>query len=151
MGWTVGPEVTVPLPHSAGFFMRIGDDLRKSVVFFGYADPSTPTGATLIGTGFLLIYKHAPYLVTAAHLSHQLGSDPFILRVNRKDGTAENLHADGVKWSEHPDPAVDVALVELGIPASAAYDVVYFDGEVMLVTNDMIKEEQRFKMTLKTQ
>src|SRR5262245_15232441 len=123
--WTLGPEVKIPLAGSPGFSMRIADDLRQTVVFFGYADASRSTGITCIGTGFLLGYKNTGYLVTARHLSHQLGNDPFLLRVNRKDGTAENLHADNVKWHEHSDPSVDVSLVNLHLDSGSRYDAIY--------------------------
>lgn len=139
--WTLGPEVNLPLAHSPGFTMRIADDLRKSVVFFGYSDPSKPTGITCVGTGFLLLYKNAPYLVTARHLSHQLGNDPFLLRVNKKDGTAENIHADGVEWFEHTDPVVDVAVVHFFAPSTGQIDAVYLDGDEMLASGDVLARE----------
>lgn len=141
MPWGLGPEVTVPLPHSAGFSVRVTDDVRKSVVFFGYADTSRPSGIVCIGTGFLLIYKGGPYLVTAKHLSHQLGADPFLLRVNRKDGTAENLHADGVQWFDHSDPEVDASATPLHIGNDTAYAAMYLSGDEMLLSPEKLIQE----------
>ena len=69
--------------------MRISDDLRKSVVFFGYEDALKPSGITGVGTGFMLAHDEVGYLVTVKHLSQMLGADPFLLRLNRKDGTAD--------------------------------------------------------------
>lgn len=70
--------------------MRIADDMRKGVVFFGYLD-STPGkgGIDCIGTGFFLIHEGLQYLVTARHLSHELGSNPFLIQLNKNDGTSE--------------------------------------------------------------
>ena len=141
MGWTLGPEVTIPLPHSPGFYMRIHDDLRKSVVFFGYEDTTKPTGIVCIGTGFLLSLEGVGYLITARHLSHQLGNDPFLIRINRKDGTAENLHVDHASWFEHADPTVDVSLVNLHIAGDTHYDALYLPSEHYLMTDATINEE----------
>jgi hypothetical protein len=102
--------------------MRIGDQIRESVVFFGYSDKKQKSGIRCVGTGFLLEYDGVQYLVTAKHLSHSLGRDPFLIRVNRKDGTAENLPVDDVDWTEHPDPTVDVSAVPLTIEDQHKYE-----------------------------
>lgn len=119
--------------------MRINDDLRKSVVFFGYPDVGAGSGIRCIGTGFLLAYKGIPYLVTAKHLSHDLGDDPFLIRLNKRDGTSENLQADGVAWFEHPDPAVDVSLTHMRIGSASDYDVNYIPGDAMMMSPDKLK------------
>src|SRR5260370_39693629 len=103
--------------------MRIGNQIRESVVFFGYPDKTQKSGIRCIGTGFLLEYEGVQYLVTAKHLSHSLGRDPFLIRVNKKDGTAENLPADDVDWTEHPDPTMDVSVVPLTIEDQSKYEV----------------------------
>ncbi len=139
--WGLGPERSVPLPFSPGFFMRIHDDLRKSVVFFGYADTTKPSKITCVGTGFLMSYQRTPYLVTVKHLSLQLGRDPFLIRINTKSGAAENLHVDNVGWFEHSDPLVDLAIVNLHIGRDADYDVMYVDGDAMLATSKVIDDE----------
>jgi hypothetical protein len=83
--------------------MRIRDDLRKCVVFFGHADETPGKGGiNCIGTGFLVAYEEAGYLVTAKHLADQLGDDPFLLRLNTKDGKSQNLPADGATWAVLP-------------------------------------------------
>jgi len=103
--------------------MRISDEMRKCVAFFGYADDTPGKGGIdCIGTGFFLIHGGLVYLVTAKHLSFDLGSDPFLVRLNRHDGTSENLPVDNVIWFEHPDPTVDVAAVPIYIPNILSYD-----------------------------
>jgi hypothetical protein len=122
--------------------MRIGDDIRKSVVFFGYVDHSPGNGGIeCVGTGFLMAYKNVGYLVTAKHLAHQLGSDPFLLRLNRHDGTAENIPVDGFEWSEHPDPTVDVSIIPMHIDQSSQYDCVYLDGDASLLLPELMRHD----------
>jgi hypothetical protein len=61
--------------------MRISDLIRKCVAFFGYADVTSGKGGiTCIGTGFFVLHGGVMYLVTAKHLSHALGGDPFLIR-----------------------------------------------------------------------
>jgi hypothetical protein len=120
--------------------VRINDDLRKTVVFFGYEDTSPGKGGiNCVGTGFLLAYDNIPFLVTARHLAHDLGNDPFLLRLNKKDGTSENLLADDVHWYEHPDPDVDVAVMHINISGGhgSAFDVLYVPQD-MLVTDEIV-------------
>jgi hypothetical protein len=113
--------------------VRINDDLRKAVVFFGHRDDSPGKGGIrCIGTGFLVAYEEFGYLVTAKHLAQGLGSDPFLLRINKKDGTSENLMPDGAEWAEHPDPSVDVAAIPFNIPASSLYEATYLPHTMML-------------------
>ncbi len=103
--------------------MRIADEMLRCVAFFGYAD-STPGkgGIDCIGTGFFLAHEGIVYLVTAKHLSHELGKDLFLVRLNKTDGTSENLKADAVEWLNHPDPTVDVSAVAIQIKNDIAYE-----------------------------
>jgi hypothetical protein len=123
-----------------GVYMRIGDDIRKCVVFLGYPD-TTPGrgGIDCIGTGFLLAYKGLGYLVTAKHLSHDLGRDPFLIRFNKLDGTSENFEADDFEWSDHPDPAVDVSVIPMHVGSTTEYDCVYLDGDAMVLSPEQMK------------
>ena len=74
--------------------MRLDDDLRKTVVFFGLEDDTPGKGGiSCVGTGFLLGYDTCGYLVTAKHLAQGLGDNPFLVRVNTKDGNSVNLPA----------------------------------------------------------
>lgn len=122
--------------------MRIGDDLRKCVLFFGYPD-ATPGrgGINCIGTGFLLMYDSAGYLITARHLSHALGDNPFLLRVNKHDGTSENLHADQVEWFDHPDPTVDISMMMIWMGTGSGYDVTYLNGARLLLSDEQVASE----------
>ena len=54
-----------------------------------------------------------PYLITARHVAEYVGSDPFLLRVNRFDGSADNLPIDGATWHYDSDPSVDVAVLPI--------------------------------------
>jgi hypothetical protein len=111
--------------------MRIADDMLRSVAFFGYAD-STPGkgGIDCIGTGFFLAHEGLVYLVTAKHLSHDLGRDPFLVRLNKIDGTSENLRADNVEWLNHPDPTVDVSAVAIQIKNPIGYETMAMATEI---------------------
>jgi len=127
-----------------GFYVRIHEDLRQAVLFFGFKDTRPGKGGIdCVGTGFLLNYDDCGYLVTAKHLAHQLGNLPFLVRVNRKNGTSENLDADGVRWFEHPDPDVDVAVTPLAIGGSpgADYDAIYLPRD-MMATDAVISHEK---------
>jgi hypothetical protein len=120
--------------------VRIHDDVRKAVVFFGFEDPTPGKGGiNCIGTGFLIAYDGSGYLVTAKHLAHDLGDNPFVVRINTKDGGSENLDADGVRWYGHPDPNVDVAVIPLSI--TAAYDANYIP-EQMLAVDELVYHEE---------
>jgi hypothetical protein len=130
--WSLGPERCKALIGCPGFSVRIQDDLRKTVVFFGFEDQTPGRGGiNCIGTGFLVGYDGSGYLVTAKHLAHDLGQDPFLIRLNKRDGTSENIHADGADWAEHPDPSVDIALVPFNLSGRLPYDVMYLPFERM--------------------
>ena len=94
--------------------MRIEDSVRHTVVFIGYpSDESGKGGIDCIGTAFLLRHGGFPYLITARHVAEYVGSDPFLLRVNRFDGSADNLPIDGATWHYDSDPSVDVAVLPI--------------------------------------
>lgn len=108
--------------------MRINDDLLSTVVFIGYPshDPEKG-GIDCIGTAFLLRHEGFPYLVTVRHLAEFVGSDPFLLRVNRAGG-AENILVDNANWHYDTDPTVDAAVLPLdGILDGAEYHVRFID------------------------
>jgi hypothetical protein len=94
--------------------VRIEDSVRHTVVFIGYpSDESGKGGIDCIGTAFLLRHGGFPYLITARHVAEYVGSDPFLLRVNRFDGSADNLPIDGATWHYDSDPSVDVAVLPI--------------------------------------
>ncbi len=130
--FTLGPGRRIPLPGCPGFYVRVGQDIRKTVVFFGFKDASPGAGGILcVGTGFLLSYDSASYLVTARHLADDLKDEPFLIRLNKKDGTSDNVPADNVKWVRHPDPNVDVAVVPFALGKSSPYDALYIQGTML--------------------
>jgi hypothetical protein len=140
--YTLGPERLVPIGGTPGLYMRISDDLRKSVVFFGYPDTRPGRGGIdCIGTGFLLRYAGIGYLVTAKHLSHGLGSDPFLIRVNKCDGSSVNLRADQIPWLEHPDPSVDVSAIPMHLGTGSPFDAIYINGDAMMANAEQLKAE----------
>jgi hypothetical protein len=94
--------------------VRIEDSVRHTVVFIGYpSDESGKGGIDCIGTAFLLRHGGFPYLITARHVAEYVGSDPFLLRVNRFDGSADNLPIDGATWHYDSDPSFDVAVLPI--------------------------------------
>jgi hypothetical protein len=112
--------------------VRVNDDLRKTVVFFGFEDPTPGKGGiNCIGTGFLMVYDGCGYIVTAKHLAHGLSNDPFVVRLNKKDGTSENLQADNIRWYEHPQHEVDIAVTPFSLPTNAPYDAVHIPESMM--------------------
>jgi hypothetical protein len=91
--------------------MRVSDTILNTVVFLGYPSSAPGKGGIeCIGTGFLLLYDGAAYLVTARHVAEHFGSDPFLIRVNRYDRTGHNIHVDQTQWYFDVDPTVDVAI-----------------------------------------
>jgi hypothetical protein len=103
--------------------MRVPSEILRTVVFLGHKDPDEKTRFFYTDTGFMVsVPSAAPrqnytYLVTSKHGALKLGSE-FIVRVNRKDGGAEDVPTGGkFQWYCHPsDPFVDVALGPLNFP-----------------------------------
>lgn len=112
-----------------GFRVRIEDSVRHTVVFIGYpSNEAGKGGIDCVGTAFLLSYEGFPYLVTARHVAEYVGSDPFLLRVNRFDGSADNLPIDGAAWHYDSDPTVDVAVLPItGLLRESEHYVRFID------------------------
>lgn len=142
VSYCLGPEIRLPLPFGDGFHVRLAEDLRKCVVFIGYPD-STPGrgGITCIGTGFLIGYEGLGHLVTAKHIALDLGRDPFLIRLNKHNGTSQNVTADQVEWHHHPDPTVDVSVVSLHIGQPSPYDATYLESEFLLLSPEQVEIE----------
>jgi hypothetical protein len=111
--------------------LYVGASLHETVAFVGFADPSSPTGINVQGTGFFIYYQGAGYFVTARHVAEQFDSDPFVMRVNRR-GKAELLHSDQTKWVYHPDPTVDLAAVALALPKGQGFDSIYLTEDILM-------------------
>jgi hypothetical protein len=94
--------------------LRIEDSIRQTVVFIGYPTEAPGKGGIdCIGTAFLLRHQNFPYLITARHVAEDVGCHPFLLRVNRLFGGADNLFIDNATWHYDPDPTVDVAVLPI--------------------------------------
>lgn len=94
--------------------MRIGNDARRCVVFFGVP---TEHGVQYGGTGFLVCRRYEgsnfTYIVTARHVAVALGKfedTGFFVRANSKNGSAEEVAIQNISWRFHPDSSVDIAV-----------------------------------------
>ncbi|MGO9698809.1 MAG: hypothetical protein ACLPX7_06050 [Xanthobacteraceae bacterium] len=117
--------------------MRIGEDGRKCVVFFGIAgegpvDPITDVPDNILygGTGFLVAHSenglHVPFIVTCKHVAQFLSRHRrFYIRANTLGGENYTLPVGKMEWAFHPDPTVDVASVCFVLPAHT-FDVIYY-------------------------
>lgn len=128
---TMGPPVRAPLLGASGFHMRLGDDLRRTVVFFGVSDDTPGKGGiACFGTGFFIYYDDGAYLVTARHLVDAIGDAPVVVRINVRGGTSHNVSADPaieeVRWYYHEDESVDLAMIPFWCPRQ--FDHIYIDG-----------------------
>ena len=110
--------------------LRITDDVTKSVVFFGVPDDTPGLGGIkCAGTGFFIGHEGTGYLVTAKHLAAALQGAPFLIRLNKKDGTSANLPVDELHWTPHPDLDVDVAVVPFHVPKVSEFECLYYKSE----------------------
>lgn len=119
--------------------MRISDDARECSVFLGYPEGAGETSDIAVcGTGFLVYVKgggaRSMYLVTAAHVAHSIGSDPFAVRLNSNEGGARLDRIDSAKWHFHANKNVDIAVMEYDPPRWAASMVLpadeFIDDEI---------------------
>src|SRR3954452_24687568 len=113
MEYVLGATV---LERNGDCLVRIGENARKSVAYLGYATDD-PQGIDPFGTGFWIAHKGCGYLVTARHVTKNLGADPFVIRVNERHGDGKNISIDNAEWHYHPcGEVVDVAVLELSPP-----------------------------------
>lgn len=125
----LGPKTMAPLAEGPGFTVRVNDDARKSVVFFGVP---TPEGIEYGGTGFMLCdFEEGiliPYIVTARHVAEELDKfrdTGFYIRANRKDGGNPLVEIESAEWAYHPDPTVDLAVANLSL-SGKIFDIIYY-------------------------
>jgi hypothetical protein len=104
--------------------MRLGDDARKCVVFFG--KPDFDGSVAYGGTGFFVEYEDPSghtfrYLVTANHVASQFVLCD-VIRMNLRVGGAENVVMEDMNWVPHP--TADIAVTRYNPPAR--FDVSVF-------------------------
>lgn len=102
--------------------MRLYDDIRKVVVFLGFRSTDAKGNPALRfgGTGFFVAHPIDPsvpnslasYLVTARHVAENMAG-PFAVGMIDAHGVSDTLDIDVAHWTYHPDPNVDVAVVDL--------------------------------------
>jgi hypothetical protein len=130
--WFLGHPPRIRLSGAGEFNLYIGSAIQETVAFIGFRDQKSDTGMQCEGTGFFVLYKDCGYLVTNRHVAEIVGSDPFVVRVNRR-GQADLIDADMANWSYHPDPTVDVAVVPLTLPVGHGFDCKYFPDDLFLL------------------
>jgi hypothetical protein len=139
----LGPQITGSIPDNPGLRVRINDDARKAVIFFGVPHPEKDVEYG--GTGFMLADFQdgvlIPYLVTARHVAKALenySDTGFFIRVNTKDGKSKVLPSSELDWSYHPDLTVDLAIAALSL-SGKIYDIIYYPlRDNWFVTEDRI-------------
>lgn len=146
-----------PVLKYGGLHVRIGENARKCVVFFGV---ETEKGIEYGGTGFLVLDQERgvsiPFLVTCRHVAAHLSKfEQFFLRINTKDGGSKDLPIEGADWSYPEDRSVDLAAVVFGFPSDSPYDVTHYrlaDDTVVstkpfsLMTGDVVSIAGLFRL-----
>lgn len=98
--------------RAGGSRVRLTDDAKKSVLFLGFADAQDPDfGIHCVGTGFLISHDGYGYLATARHVAATLDNIGWVIRANRTDGGCQNIEVEAADWAYHPDPNIDVAVM----------------------------------------
>jgi hypothetical protein len=129
--WWLGDPPRVEIPGAKGFSMFVGDSIQDVIAFLGWRDPALPGGIKCQGTGFLFLYDGQGYIVTVRHVAEKLGSDPFVVRVNKYRGPAQLIDADNVKWFYPVDAMIDLAVT----PAN-------FDGPLYFPHDKVLSQER---------
>jgi hypothetical protein len=104
--------------ENGGVVVRVSEDARKCVVFFGTKSPNGKIEHG--GTGFLVVLPlrsdaYVPYLVTARHVAEELDVD-FTIRANRADGEAEDIPIETIRWIYPEDKTIDLAVARWILP-----------------------------------
>jgi hypothetical protein len=116
--------------YPLGVRVRISDEISRTVVFIGYPTQEPGKGGIdCIGTAFLLKYEDCPYLVTVRHVAEYVGNEPFLIRVNRHDGGADNLPIDGAAWYYDANPDIDVAVLPFDFVDEREHSVRFVDDK----------------------
>jgi hypothetical protein len=128
----LGPACYAPSKAFPEVNVRISEDITKCVAFLGVEDDTlSGAGIRCLGTGFFAAYDQCRYLITVKHVALGIADAPFRLRLNRKDGTSDNIDIDvgDIRWFSHSDPDIDLAVVPINYDfAAAGYDVKFLSG-----------------------
>jgi hypothetical protein len=120
----LGPPLMGKLSPTDGVTVRISEDGRKCVVFFGSLE-----GDRFVyrGTGFLASLAIGDtllnYLVTCRHVAEKLDAG-FHIRANTRDGAADTEEVHNIDWAYPADRSVDLAVAPLTFSAPK-WDVTY--------------------------
>lgn len=138
--WFTGPP--------ADARMLIADELKSCVVFLFARESKRTHGETKPwGTGFFVNVHHPtqpwalfPYLVTARHIVDDLLGRRAFIRINRCDGSAEEVEIDHNHWHFHPDKNVDVAVLDFDpMPDPEVFDYSSID-RASFATDEFIRQ-----------
>jgi hypothetical protein len=138
MEYWLGPTIR---EQRGDCLVRLADDVRKCVVYLGYGNAAKDSKIEPIGTAFWTVYGDPPglYLVTARHVAEEFGSDPFVVRMNTKQGIGKNDYVDAIQWNFHPtDENIDIAVAEYRPPEWA--DIVAL-GRGMFLSDSKLKSK----------
>jgi hypothetical protein len=129
----LGEPPIIPIPGSKGFRMHIGGNITNSVVFIGFEDDRSPSGIECLGTGFLVGYDDVGYLVTARHVAKLIDGSPFAVRLNRVgEDKSDLIRGDLLRWDYHPDPTVDLAVIELTATREIGFKAIYLHKQMLM-------------------
>lgn len=139
--YTLGPSITESAFGGAAL-LRISEDARKSIVFFGIEEPGKvvngvqqPNAIKYRGTGGCVAHVidgHIfGYIVTARHVAKQLDHE-FFIRVNLVGGGSFPIPVIKMDWSFHPDPSVDIAAAYFPFDPKK-FDISYMPSSIVLV------------------
>jgi hypothetical protein len=127
--------------------MRVPDEVRQCAVFIGL--PRTLDSGqqvlAFVGTAFFVFVPSEiegtsyGYLVTAKHVASKMDGQPFLIRVNTKDGKSMLISGKGAHWWTHPtDNSVDVTVIPWIPPENVEYKAVTTS---MFLTDAVVKEK----------
>jgi len=135
-------------PPRENINMRVSDTVRKSTVFVGVQDVD---GTIKYGGTAFLVMVPAPinktqsftYVVTAKHvleeIQKEIGQRPFVIRVNKSDGTSVMFTVDLTHWTYHPDASVDAAVSIFSAPQEirSQLDIRFIPVEDFITDQDI--------------
>jgi hypothetical protein len=121
----LGGRVKEAAPYS-GNYVRIEQNVYRSVVFLGHPLTNNERDIDPVGTGFLLSWSkgegyqrdHQTFIVTAAHVADEFRDGPLAVRLEDKKTGKARVHREEVvwQWVTHEDTTVDVAVTPFELP-----------------------------------